>query len=347
MTDRPGTPNFKADSRSRVVVVTGLSGAGKTTVLHTLEDLGYFCVDNLPTVLAPQAVVACEEGGMTRVALGMDVRVRAFLASVRKVLDDLAGSAAGTTTRDVEVVFLDATDETLLRRFSESRRPHPLAMTGAEGAIAVLDGVRLERERLASLRARATHVIDTTHLSVHELRRAIIAQLGPASGTAPKMLTRIVSFGFKYGTPVDADVVLDVRFLENPYFVPDLKMLSGEDEEVQKFVLALPEAREFISKTRDLLTFMIPKYEREGKSYLTIGIGCTGGRHRSVVVADALAAELESPRSSGEVLVAHRDVSRGESREGNRPSRPELLGALTPAAPPSHISITPPGRETK
>lgn len=335
--DRSGVANFKGDSRSRVVVVTGLSGAGKTTALHTLEDLGYFCVDNLPTVLAPQAVVACEEGGMTRVALGMDVRVRAFLASIKKVLDDLAGSGS----RDVEVVFLDATDETLLRRFSESRRPHPLAMTGAEGAIAVLDGVRIERERLSSLRARATHVIDTTHLSVHELRRAIIAQLGPASGGAPKMLTRIVSFGFKYGTPVDADVVLDVRFLENPYFVPDLKMLSGQDEEVVKFVMALPEAREFISKTRDLLRFMIPKYEREGKSYLTIGIGCTGGRHRSVVVADALAVELDTPNSVDEVLVQHRDLSRGESREGNRPSRPELLGALTPAAPPSHVLLPP------
>ncbi len=330
-----GMPNFKADSRSRVVVVTGLSGAGKTTALHTLEDLGYFCVDNLPTVLAPQAVVACEEGGMTRVALGMDVRVRAFLASIKKVLDDLEGFGA----RDVEVVFLDATDETLLRRFSESRRPHPLAMTGAEGAIAVLDGVRIERERLSSLRARATHVIDTTHLSVHELRRAIIAQLGPASGGAPKMLTRIVSFGFKYGTPVDADVVLDVRFLENPYFVPDLKMLSGLDEEVVNFVMALPETREFIAKTRDLLRFMIPKYEREGKSYLTIGIGCTGGRHRSVVVADALAAELDTPNDADEVLVQHRDVSRGEKRETSRPSRPELLGALTPAAPPSHVLL--------
>ena len=222
-------------------------------------------------------------------------------------------------------------------------------MTGAEGAIAVLAGVRIERERLASLRARATHVIDTTHLSVHELRRAIIAQLGPASGGAPKMLTRIVSFGFKYGTPVDADVVLDVRFLENPYFVPDLKLLSGEDDEVRRFVLALPEAREFISKTRDLLTFMIPKYEREGKSYLTIGIGCTGGRHRSVVVSEALAKELGSGPNEREVVVVHRDLARGESREDDRPSRRELLGALTPAAPPSHASAVPsapvPGRD--
>jgi RNase adapter protein RapZ len=336
------TSAVRIDTKSRVVVVTGLSGAGKTTALHTLEDLGYFCVDNLPTVLAPQAIAACEEGGMTRVALGMDVRVRAFLASIRKVLDDIANNGS----RDVEVVFLDATDETLLRRFSESRRPHPLAMVGAEGAIAVLDGVRIERERLASLRARATHVIDTTHLSVHELRRAIIAQLGPASGGAPKMLTRIVSFGFKYGTPVDADVVLDVRFLENPYFVPDLKLLSGKDEEVQRFVLALPEAREFIVKTRDLLKFMIPKYEREGKSYLTIGIGCTGGRHRSVVVAEALAKDLDSGPDEGDVVVSHRDLARGEHRDDDRPSRRELLGALTPAAPPSHASVAPP-REKK
>lgn len=318
--------------RTRVVVVTGLSGAGKTTALHTLEDLGYFCVDNLPTMLAPQAVVACEEGGMTRVALGMDVRVRAFLASVRKVLDDIAAGG----TRDVEVVFLDATDETLLRRFSESRRPHPLASTGIEGAIAVLDGVRLERERLSSLRARATQVIDTTHLSVHELRRAIIAQLGPASGTAPKMLTRIVSFGFKYGTPADADVVLDVRFLENPYFVPELKHLPGTDPKVAKFVLDLPETTAFIDKTRDLLRFIIPKYEREGKSYLTIGIGCTGGRHRSVVVAEALSGLL-----GGDVVVIHRDLARAEAKDdGDRPSRRELLGALTPAAPPSHVSTS-------
>ena len=326
------TLSSQPPGKTRVVVVTGLSGAGKTTVLHTLEDLGYFCVDNLPTLLAPPAVAACEEGGMTRVALGMDVRVRAFLASVRKVLDELEQGGK----RDVEVVFLDATDDAILRRFSESRRPHPLASDGSEGAIAVLDGVRLERERLSSLRARANHVIDTTHLSVHELRRAVIAQLGPASGGAPKMLTRIVSFGFKYGTPVDADVVLDVRFLENPYFVADLKHLPGTDRRVSKFVLALPETTAFIDKTRDLLEFIIPKYEREGKSYLTIGIGCTGGRHRSVVVADALAGMLEAD----DVVVIHRDLARAETKDDDRPSRRELLGALTPAAPPSRTSIS-------
>ncbi|MEO8801422.1 MAG: RNase adapter RapZ, partial [Polyangiaceae bacterium] len=308
-------------ARTRVVVVSGLSGAGKTTALHTLEDLGYFCVDNLPTMLAPQAVAVCEAGGITRVALGIDVRVRAFIASVRKVVEEL--EAGGT--RDVEVVFLDANDAKLLHRFSESRRPHPLASTG-EGAIAVLDGVRIERERLSSLRARADHVIDTTHLSVHELRRAIIAQVGPGSGTAPKMLTRILSFGFKYGTPVDADVVLDVRFLENPYFVPELKQLPGTDRRVEKFVLALPETGVFIDKTRDLLRFIIPQYEREGKSYLTIAIGCTGGRHRSVVVAEALSTLL----GDTDVVVLHRDVVRAEmiknsDDDDERPSRRELL----------------------
>lgn len=334
--------------RPQVVVVTGLSGAGKTTVLHTLEDLGYFCVDNLPTVLAPQAVKACEEGGMTRVALGMDVRVRAFLASTGKVLAELAGDGK----RDVHVVFLDASDETLLRRFSESRRPHPMN-SGSEGqgsgAIAVLDGVRLERERLAPLRAGATVVFDTTHLSVHELRRAIIAQLGPAAEGASRMLTRIVSFGFKYGTPADADVVLDVRFLDNPYFVPELKPLPGTDPKVAAFVLGLPEARMLLEKTRDLLAFMMPKFEREGKSYLTIAIGCTGGRHRSVVLTEALAGELGRGAGKPIVTIVHRDVARGDaakyaerdSTEGleERFSHIELMGAIT--APPPSVAPPP------
>lgn len=334
-------------TRPTVVVVTGLSGAGKTTVLHTLEDLGYFCVDNLPTVLAPQAVKACEEGGMTRVALGMDVRVRAFLASTGKVLAELSDDSK----RDVHVVFLDASDETLLRRFSESRRPHPMSSgsEGREGAIAVLDGVRLERERLAPLRAGATVVFDTTHLSVHELRRAIIAQLGPSAEGASRMLTRIVSFGFKYGMPADADVVLDVRFLDNPYFVPHLKQLPGTDPKVAEFVLALPEARTFLEKTRDLLMFMMPKFEREGKSYLTIAIGCTGGRHRSVVLTEALAGELARGTAKPIVTIVHRDVARGdaakyaerESVEGldQRLSNIELMGAIS--APPPPVSTDP------
>jgi UPF0042 nucleotide-binding protein len=330
--------------RPTVVVVTGLSGAGKSQALHALEDLGFFCVDNLPTALAPEAVALCERGGMTRLALGIDVRVRAFLGEVSNVLRLL--DAGGQ--RELEVLFLDASDEKLLHRFSESRRPHPLAAeSGHEGALAVLDGVRIERERLAPLRASATRVIDTTNTSVHELRRILIAHFGPASGGAPRMVTRIVSFGFKYGTPVDADLVLDVRFLDNPYFVPELKTLTGLDEPVAKFVMAAPETQEFLARTRALLEYVLPRYEREGKSYLTIAIGCTGGRHRSVTIAEALARDLSA--STGTTIgVLHRDAQRGDatmpSERLERPSSPddsrderssvlELKGVTTP--PPS------------
>jgi RNase adapter protein RapZ len=339
--------------RATVVVVTGLSGAGKSQTLHALEDLGFFCVDNLPTVLAPAAVALCERGGMTRLALGIDVRVRAFLGEVGKVLQLL--EAAGQ--RDVQVLFLDASDEKLLHRFSESRRPHPLsAESGQEGGPAVLDGVRLERERLAPLRAGATRIIDTTNTSVHELRRLLVAHFGPASGEGPRMVTRIVSFGFKYGTPVDADLVFDVRFLDNPYFVPELKLLTGLDEPVSNYVLSAPETGEFLRRTRELLEYVLPKYEREGKSYLTIAIGCTGGRHRSVTVTEALARDL-SVATGAPIAVLHRDMHRGDvgppnERVEHPSSRPpdtradrasilELKGSVTP--PPSSSAVLPKG----
>lgn len=290
---------------NQLVIVTGLSGAGKSTALHTLEDLGFFCVDNLPTQLAPQAVELCEKGKMTRVALGIDVRVRSFLGEMTNVVAELQRGE-----RTVEVLFLDASDETLLRRFNETRRPHPLSRSEDGGNIAVLDGIALERERLSPLRAIAGRVIDTTRLSVHDLRRAIVSHFSQTS--APRMITRVVSFGFKYGAPVDADLVLDVRFLDNPFFVPDLKALPGTDPRVEKFVMENPESIEFFQKTRDLLLFAIPKYEREGKSYLTIAIGCTGGRHRSVVLGDALARSIRE--SGAPVTVVHRDVLRGEEK---------------------------------
>lgn len=295
-----------------VVIVTGLSGAGKSTALHALEDLGFFCIDNLPTLLAPEAVAVCARGGITRIALGMDVRVRAFLGKFGEVLREITGTPPDE--RSLSVVFLDASDESLLRRFGETRRPHPLSTGHDElraGTVAVLDGIQLERERLTPLRARADLVIDTTRLSVHELRKAILQRFGPAAGGAPRMHTRMVSFGFKYGAPVDADLVLDVRFLDNPYFVPELKALPGTDTRVSSFVLGLPEAQEFLDKTADLLSYVLPKYEREGKSYLTIAVGCTGGRHRSVAIAEALASALSSNAS---IDVIHRDVIRGEGQ---------------------------------
>ncbi len=308
-----------------VVVVTGLSGAGKSTALHALEDLGFFCIDNLPTLLAPEAVAVCERGGITRIALGMDVRVRAFLGALGEVLREIA------TGRTLQIVFLDASDESLLRRFGETRRPHPLSSDHDEhraGSLAVLDGVQLERERLTPLRARAELVIDTTRLSVHELRKTILARFGPAAGGAPRMHTRVVSFGFKYGAPVDADMLLDVRFLDNPYFVTELKALPGTDARVAAFVLGLPEAKEFLDKTTNLLSYVLPKYEREGKSYLTIAVGCTGGRHRSVAISEALGKAL-SQTPNAYIDVVHRDVIRGDGQARDSdpgappPRRPE------------------------
>ena len=322
---RPSSPMRAGEPRKpMVVVVTGLSGAGRTTALHALEDLGFFCIDNLPTALAPEAVALCENGAITRVAFGMDVRVRAFLGEVGRVLSTLEDGGR----RDLHVLFLDASDETILRRFSETRRPHALAMSGTLGSAAsVLEGVALERERLAPLRARATRVVDTTNLSVHELRRAVLAAFGPASGAVERMTVRVMSFGFKYGAPSDADLVFDVRFLKNPYFVPDLKRLPGTDPRVRDYVMGLPETAELLEKTLGLLEYVVPKYEREGKSYLTIAFGCTGGMHRSVVLAEYVATALDgilherASRPSGqddeptpniEVAVVHRDVARGD-----------------------------------
>jgi UPF0042 nucleotide-binding protein len=341
----PPGPVLETPARPTVVVVSGLSGAGKSQALHALEDLGFFCVDNLPTLLAPQAVALCERGQMTRLALGIDVRVRAFLGEVGNVLQLL--EAGGQ--RDLHVLFLDASDETLLRRFSETRRPHPLSTAGAggsEGALAVLDGVRVERERLAPLRARATRVIDTTNTSVHDLRRILVAHFGPASGGSPRMVTRIVSFGFKYGSPVDADVVLDVRFLDNPYFVRELRLQTGLDPAVAEYVLASPDTQEFLRRTGALLEYVLPRYEREGKSYLTIAIGCTGGRHRSVAVAEELRRQL-SATTGASIGVVHRDLERGQltvpaerlqvatTGDDEPPSVVELKGVTAPPPAPS------------
>jgi RNase adapter protein RapZ len=347
----------------RVVVVTGLSGAGKSTALHALEDLGYFCVDNLPPALLENAVQVCEAGGVRRIALGIDVRVGSFLDGAVEALDriechdgaasgpkpqapsgpiyDGTASVAQSVKRDVKVLFLDATDEALLRRFSETRRPHPLTSAARErmraaspadwsssafadvGAVAVLDGIQLERERLSRLRARASLVIDTTLLSVHELRGQVIAHLGPGKAEQPRMVTRIISFGFKYGVPVDADLVFDVRLLENPFFVPELRHLPGTDPAVQAFVLGNPETKEFLRRTDDLLAFSLPRYEREGKSYLTIAVGCTGGRHRSVALAGALGESLRA-ETGLPILVLHRDVGRADILATRPPKAPPL-----------------------
>lgn len=306
-----------APSGPLVVVVTGLSGAGRTTALHTLEDLGFFCMDNLPTALAAEAVALSERGGMGRVALGLDVRVRSFLGEPGALLDQL--SAGGQ--RQVQVLFLDASDEAILRRFSETRRPHPLSRGDLASAASVLEGVALERERLAPLRARASRVVDTTSLSVHDLRRAVVSTFGPAAEAAASMRVRLVSFGFKFGAPVDADLLFDVRFLDNPHFVDELRDLPGTDPRVIAYVAPREETAQFVEKTLELLKFVLPRYAREGKSYLTIGVGCTGGRHRSVVVTNLLATAL-----GADVAVVHRDVGR------NLPAPRPPLDSIAPSS---------------
>jgi UPF0042 nucleotide-binding protein len=292
-----------------LVVVTGMSGAGKTTALHALDDIGFYCVDNLPPALAQGTVRICADAGIERVALGVDVRVGAFL--------DAAGDAVAALKRDhreVEVLYLDAADDTLVRRFSETRRPHPmLTRNGIDGQpegrpFGVADGVKLERQRLTRLRHLATQVVDTTHLSVHDLRRRVLKVWGGEVNAASMRLI-VMSFGFKHGLPLDASLVFDVRFLDNPHFEPTLKELTGNDLAVRDFVLASPGCDELLERIDSLLAFSIPRYQQEGKSYLTIAIGCTGGRHRSVALANELAQRLR--RRGAEVGIAHRDVDRG------------------------------------
>jgi UPF0042 nucleotide-binding protein len=297
-----------------VVVVTGLSGAGKSTALHALEDLGFFCIDNLPIPVLQDTLTACDAGMLNRVAMGIDVRVRTFFDRAHEVIELVQREGK----RDIEILFLDASDETLLRRFSSTRRPHPLSHSlGVEStrAIAVLDGIRLERERVASLRASAQKVVDTTGLSVHDLRRRILDAYGPGVGGQPRMLTRLVSFGFKYGSPVDADLVFDVRFLPNPFFVDQLRPLTGRDPPVRDYVLATEDALVFTQKVIDLLEFVLPRYEREGKSYLTVAVGCTGGRHRSVALVELLSRTL-GPKTGLRIDIVHRDIDRDIATSG-------------------------------
>jgi UPF0042 nucleotide-binding protein len=284
-------------SALHVVVVTGLSGAGRSTALHVLEDLGFFCVDNLPPPVLPQMLATlAPESAIAKVALGIDVRTGAFLEAADPILQGL--SAGGL---DVEILFLDATDSALVQRYSETRRPHPLAPGGD-----LLAAIQNERERLATLRARARHVIDTTRLNVHELRRLLV-DLVARTGGRPRMVTRFVSFGFKYGLPVDADLVFDLRYLPNPHFVPELRPKTGQDADVAAFVLGAPETQELLGDLERMLSRLLPRYEREGKTYLTVAIGCTGGRHRSVAVAAELGRLFERAR---EVVVVHRDAAR-------------------------------------
>jgi len=246
---------------------------------------------------------ACRRGNLRRIALGIDVRVRSFLTETIAAIAQVEADQ----TRDFALVYLHASDGALLSRFSATRRPHPLRTGDFDSApsVAVLDGIRIERERLEPLRARASVVIDTSDLSVHDLRRRMIELFRPKIGNERRMLTRFVSFGFKYGAPADVDVMFDVRFVENPYFVPELRAFSGLDTPVIDFVFSRDSAREFRRHAEAMLGFLIPAYEAEGKSYLTVAIGCTGGQHRSVYLVESLAQQFAH---HGKVLKRHREL---------------------------------------
>jgi UPF0042 nucleotide-binding protein len=323
-----------------VVVVTGLSGAGKSTAMSALEDLGYYCIENLPPSVIAHAVEACESRGVRDVALALGVGIDGEVDEAAAAVGAL--SARVEPARQVRLIFLDASDEAVLRRFSETRRPHPLLMH--RELHEVIDAIRLERERLAPLRALASFVIDTSGLRVHDLRRRINGMMRPELADHARMQTRVLSFGFKHGLPSDADLVFDVRFLDNPYFVPELRPLTGEDPSVRDFVLAAEGAEELLERLVSLLEFLLPKYEREGKSYLTVAVGCTGGQHRSVAIARALVERLgpatgRHERWRGALRVVHRDAhaaiaapsSPGTPRPP--PSRPAAPPDVKPLAP--------------
>jgi UPF0042 nucleotide-binding protein len=292
-----------ADDQPDIVVITGMSGAGRSTAAKSLEDLGWFVVDNLPPGLLPTMadLAARSSGAVPRVAAVVDVRSRAFTTDLKSAISDLG--ARGAAAR---VVFLEAAEDTLVRRFDSERRPHPL-----QGSGRVTDGIAAERELLREVRGEADLVVDTSRLNVHQLRARMRNFFG--GGTAAGLRLSIVSFGFKYGLPVDADVVADCRFLPNPHWIPELRPMTGQDAPVREYVLSQPGAAEFLDHYAELLRVVLPGYEREGKRFVTLAVGCTGGKHRSVTIATELAARAESTPGYGgsaDVQVVHRDLGR-------------------------------------
>jgi UPF0042 nucleotide-binding protein len=304
----------------RVILISGLSGSGKTTAIKALEDIGFYCVDNLPILLLPKFIELCEQssGKIPKVAVVEDIRGSVsyptweesevaqggndFLEDSRRVIQNLRKE--GYT---IEILFLESSDPILMRRFSETRRQHPLAVGGSIG-----EGIRLERGQLQGIRDMANQVIDTSHFNVHQLKERIqrYAQEGSNSG---QMTVTLLSFGYSFGVPFEADLLLDVRFLPNPYFVEELKRLKGEDPKVTKYVLQWEETKEFLLHVLEFFRFLLPLYIREGKSHLTIAVGCTGGRHRSIVIVNRLAEMLRDEWMKRGVFlsVRHRDAEKG------------------------------------
>jgi UPF0042 nucleotide-binding protein len=282
----------------RLKVVTGLSGSGISTAINALEDLGYFCVDNLPPPLLPKLIdLARGADKFNRLAIGLDARNVSDANEVRETLDGLVKEGVKT-----DIIFLEASDAVLLRRFSTSRRPHPLG----RGGVPLPEAIRTERKFMAPFREAASEIVDTSDINVHECKRVV--QSFASGGRRPGLAVSVVSFGFRHGVPPEADIVWDVRFLPNPHFIDELRPFSGQAAAVRDHVLANPATHRFLDRFLPLLDEVVPAYEEEGKSYLTIAIGCTGGRHRSVVLTEHIAAHLA--RHGRDPKVRHRDIDK-------------------------------------
>ena len=304
----------------RVILISGLSGSGKTTAIKALEDIGFYCVDNLPILLLPKFIELCEQSGgkISKVAVVEDIRGEAsypssqqagdtegekdFLEDSRRIIQELKREGY-----PIEILFLESSDSILMRRFSETRRQHPLAVGGS-----IREGLRLERERLQGIRDMAHQVIDTSQLNVHQLKEKIqqYAQEGRNSG---QMTVLLLSFGYSFGIPFETDLLMDVRFLPNPYFVEELKRLRGDHPKVAEYVLQWEETKEFLRHVQEFIRFLLPLYERERKTHLTIAVGCTGGRHRSIAIVNRLAEMLRDELTKRGVFlsVQHRDAEKG------------------------------------
>lgn len=293
---------------ARLVIITGMSGAGKTIAVQSLEDLGFFCVDNLPPVLIPKfaELIDQSKGRIGKVALVIDLRGREFFTALSESLRTIKENY----TLTYEILFLDATDSTLVQRYKESRRRHPLAPEGLP-----LDGIHLERKLLEELKGMATQVIDTSSLKPAELKERIVSRF--TSIGKGSISVNVISFGFKYGVPIDADLIFDVRFLPNPHYVEQLRPNTGLDPDVYDYVMKWSETKEFLTKLIDMLQFLIPQYSKEGKSQVVIGIGCTGGKHRSVAIAEYLGKMLGNSETEV-VRVSHRDADRDRRPEVSR-----------------------------
>lgn len=287
--------------KQKFVILTGLSGAGKSLAVKFLEDEGFFCVDNLPPALIPKFAELCASSSVNRLAMVIDVRGRSFFPELQEALNQLPAMGF-----DPKIIFFEATETVLVRRFSETRRRHPL--TGQGG---VMQAIQQEIQELAGLKAMAWKIIDTSHLTPNQLQ-SHLRQALELEASPNKLQVHVLSFGFKHGLPPDVDLVFDVRFISNPYYVTELRPLSGLDAPVRNFVLERSDAKEFLERVEGLLVFLLPRYQQEGKHQVTIGLGCTGGQHRSTAVAERIARDLK--RTGYAVTVQHRDLEREQQR---------------------------------